>query len=904
MLFGGKGNNVLTGGANNDNFIIESNPGGCDTITDFTVGADKLVLSGFNSMLLNSISIAQSGLDCVISFNNGQSILLKNVNVSTFGSKLLYNNNVCVVSEGVQAREVIEAKAWGFGSEGSELLDVSAMNSGVNYWAGDGNNILIGTNYDDILYGGAGSDYVDGGKGNDTIYLEGDNLQNVIYYNGGANYVNAQVIGGEGADRFVLSQNTRGEEFLDNVIRDFSVAQGDVIDLTQISGATDFSQLNIMNLTVNDMHFAVVSVKGDPLSRCISLMNINSADLSAANFIFKPGNSQEQANIKGSTGNDKLVGDAGGNIIDGSLGADYMEGRTGDDTYYVDNSGDQVIEQANGGYDTVIASISYTLGDNFEQLKLSGTDNLSGTGNAQDNRLFGNSGNNALDGGLGADMMFGGDGDDTYVVDNGNDRIFEADNQGNDTVVASMSYTLGTNIENLTLSGTDAINATGNELNNILTGNDGDNKLDGQTGADTMQGGKGNDIYFVDNAGDNVVENINEGNDTVYSSVDYALTANVENLILGNGAKNATGNDLDNQLIGNSQDNILTGGKGRDYLIGGTGNDTYVFNVGDGQDYISESNNAGEDKILVGSGIAKTDLEFCKTDSDDLVIKRKDSTDSITVQKYFTNTAIEQIMFADGTSIDNNYVNDNIGTKNIMRGGTGDNEFEVFSASDVVIEVANSGTDAVYSMISRTLEANVENLFLDTDGGSINGYGNELNNKLTGNANANTLSGQGGNDWIDARAGDDTLIGGRGDDYLEGGQGSDTYIFNRGDGKDTIDQYGGDNSSTDRVVFGSGIAATDMIFTANATDHTLLIKLMGTTDSVQIREWNTADAQCMDRIETADGKMLYKQQVDTMLAAMTQLQAEKGMSWSDLIANRPIDVQNVVNQFWVDKKQN
>ena len=489
-------------------------------------------------------------------------------------------------------------------------------------------------------------------------------------------------------------------------------------------------------------------------------------------------------------------------------------------------------------------------------------------------------------------------------------------------------------------AGNDALTGTANQdYIYALAGND---TINGGAGSDYMYGGTGNDTYYVDSVGDTVVENVDEGTDIVHTTASYILSDNVENLILdqAGGTINGTGNELNNSITGNNNANVLNGGggndrldawdgndtliggRGNDYMEGGSGSDNYVFNIGDGCDTIEQygGNASTTDQILFGAGITKNDL-ILEQRGFDAVIRFKNTTDQITLTSFVkqTDARLDKMTFADGSSMSaaemlkalalqtqstsgDDVLGSKPGTSCTLSGGAGNDSYYVHNASDQIIEAVNSGTDAVYSMISRTLEANVENLFLDADGGSINGYGNELNNKLTGNANANTLSGQGGNDWIDARAGDDTLIGGRGDDYLEGGQGSDTYIFNRGDGKDTIDQYGGDNSSTDRVVFGSGIAATDMIFTANATDHTLLIKLMGTTDSVQIREWNTADAQCMDRIETSDGKMLYKQQVDTMLAVMTQMQAEKGMSWSDLIANRPMDVQTVVNQFWVDKK--
>src|SRR5207342_3387514 len=132
------------------------------------------------------------------------------------------------------------------------------------------------------------------------------------------------------------------------------------------------------------------------------------------------------------------------------------------------------------GIDTVQSSVTYTLGAEVERLTLTGSSALSGTGNALDNILTGNSANNiltggagydTLNGGAGADTLRGGTGDDIYMVDNTGDSVTENTNEGTDTVQSAITYTLGSNLENLTLTGTTAINGTGNTLNNILTGN-------------------------------------------------------------------------------------------------------------------------------------------------------------------------------------------------------------------------------------------------------------------------------------------------------------------------------------------------------------------------------------------------------------------------------------------------
>ncbi|WP_189836413.1 putative Ig domain-containing protein [Sulfuriferula multivorans] len=570
--------------------------------------------------------------------------------------------------------------------------------------------------------------------------------------------------------------------------------------------------------------------------------------------------------LNGLAGNDTLNGNAGNDRLDGGTGNDTLRGGAGDDTYIVDSATDVITENLSEGIDNVQASVTTTLAANVENLTLTGTTAINGTGNTLDNVLTGNSANNTLtggagndrlDGGTGSDTMLGGAGNDTYVVNVSTDIVTENASEGTDTVESSVTLTLAANVENLTLTGTTAINGTGNTLANVLTGNSANNTLSGGTGADSMIGGAGNDTYVVDNALDAITENLNEGTDLVQSSVTYTLAANVDNLTLtGTTAINGTGNTLDNVLTGNSAANTLAGGAGNDRLVGGagadtmqggTGNDTFVVDVA--TDIVTENANEGSDTVETGLAYPLgANVENLLLTGTSAINGTGNTLDNILTG----NSAVNTLTGGAG----NDRLDGKAGADKLL-GGTGDDTYVIDIATDAITENLNEGTDSVESSVTYTLAANLEALTL-TGTAAINGTDNTLNNLLIGNSAINTLTAGSGNDILQGGAGNDILqdsagtnlfaggagndslsgassaelyLGGSGTDTLTTGTGTDILAFNRGDGLDTVVASSGQDNT---LSLGGGIQNSDLVFRQSGND---LILDTGTSDSILLQGW-------------------------------------------------------------------
>ncbi|MBR0739664.1 VCBS domain-containing protein [Bradyrhizobium liaoningense] len=272
--------------------------------------------------------------------------------------------------------------------------------------------------------------------------------------------------------------------------------------------------------------------------------------VASIDYTLPANNTVEVLNVLGAglTG----TGSEGHETFISSFGPNTLIGLGGDDDYYVRNTGDVVTEAPNGGFDTVLASVNYTLpaSNTVELLNMLGS-GLTGTGSGGAETFISSSGPNTLIG-LG--------GNDTYYVNSPDDVVIEAANGGYDTIAASVDYTQPANVEALYILGSRLTGTGSGSADSLLSSG----------GPNTLVGLSGDDLYYVNNVADVVIEAANEGYDTVMATVSYTLPANVEAMYMTGSGLTGTGSSGADTLIS----------LGANTLVGAGGNDTFVFSAG------------------------------------------------------------------------------------------------------------------------------------------------------------------------------------------------------------------------------------------------------------------------------------------------------------------------------------
>lgn len=630
------------------------------------------------------------------------------------------------------------------------------------------NPSLVGTSDSDRLDGLAGADIMDGGAGDDTYVVDNDG--DTIIDEGGSETIESSITYtlANGLENITLTGsahiNATGNAA-------FNTIRGNSGNNILVGGG---GRDVIYGYAGND----TLSASSDS-----SLYGGDGSDTLSTTGTF--------GGLYGDAGNDNLStgsilnslygGDGDDILTDSSSGAgtlgNNLSGDTGNDTL---SGNKNTIARFSGeinGFTYALSGTNLLISDINSVDGNEGSDTLSGIGRIKfgatsggttyrlvlgsnaDNTLNGDSDgsytSDLMIGFGGTDTMIGGTGDDVYVVAEAADLVTEFEDEGNDTLVTSaLSLDLANyaNIENIILTGSAALNATGNGSNNKLTGNAGNNRLTGGAGADTLTGLSGNDTYVID-IEDIVVESSGGGTDTIQAGFSITLGnyANLENITLtGSDNISAAGDGNANTLIGNAGNNMLTGGGG---------NDTYQITSGD---TVIEAASSGIDTILAAFSINLSNY----ANVENITLTGSANISAI-------GNGVANALTGNGGA---NKLDGKTGA-DTMLGGAGSDQYYVDNSNDRAIETsASGGSDIVYASVSfklgdsttSTIGKYVENLTL-TGTSSISATGNSLSNTIIGNSGANTINGS------------------LGKDALSGGKGKDSFVFNTKLGSTNID---------------------------------------------------------------------------------------------------------------------
>ena len=529
----------------------------------------------------------------------------------------------------------------------------------------------------------------------------------------------------------------------------------------------------------------------------------------------------EQEAVFGQAGNDTIYTRQGDDLVYGGDGDDYIDTCEDNDKIYGENGNDTIV--TGWGNDTVYG------GD--------GNDSIHNTGDRD--YLDGGDGNDTLIGyWAGGDTFIGGKGNDDITASSTNDTFIFNLGDGNDTILDSqgtdtIKFGEGITAENTIFTGLDQDNAMiitfTNSDDSILIKNATvapENRIEYYEFADGT-------VLTIDDVLSKVTTHGTSENDVLIDSLLaeklYGYAGHDSITVRNNDT--VYGGDGNDSLISHGSNNVLVGEQGNDYLEGAVWNDTYVFNLGDGNDTILDNN--GTDTLKFGEGITAENTIF-STEGTHIKITFKNSDDSILLSDA-ANSAdrrIETFEFSDGT---------------------------ILTKEEMLQNLTNYGTSANDTMTGSIISEEIYGYDGDDSINSAQGndtvYGGAGNDYIENGNDNDVLYGEAGNDTIINNGPNSTMIGGQGDDYIQSAVWSDTYIFNLGDGNDTIL----DNNGTDTLKFGEGITAENTIFSTEGTHIKITFK--NSDDSILLSDAaNSADRR-IETFEFSDGTILTKEEM-------------------------------------------
>ncbi len=687
------------------------------------------------------------------------------------------------------------------------------------------------------------------------------------------------------------------------IVEDAAEVNANAGDLVQFTSQVDESQVLVRAFGSD---FSLISSGGETVTVVnqldgAALKNVGAFFNADGSILVDAAEIQQIADAsRGTSGDDVLTGSRFGDIIaagDGNdsvaagLGNDDLSGGIGDDFLYGEDGND------------------FLYGDDGDDTASGGVGNDALSGGLGADSLDGGDGNDGLAGGQGNDFLSGGTGDDIYrfnlgdgldifndgagVLGGGNDSI-ELGVLGSEVTYAAEGLDLRINFnlsadsilvqgflsndssqhielvrfsDGATITYADIVNQLGGGQGQTITGTNGANNLAGTSGADTINAlggadtvnaGGGNDLVYGGDGADSI--NGEAGDDHLFGE------AGADTINGGLGADAIEGGNGNDFLYGeDGADNIL-GGAGSDYIDGGSGNDN--LDGSDGADFIygQEGNDiiaggAGEDTIDGGAG--------------------DDNLDGGGGADIIYGMAGADILSGGGGAdlIDGGDDNDTISGGNgidTIFGGLGDDHIDGGAGSDEI-----HGGDGNDILIGA--------------GGHDAIYGDEGNDSIYGESGNDNLTGGTGNDYIEGRAGTDVITGGLGDDALTGGTGNDTYLFNRGDGNDTVADNGRAADQMDIIRFGAGITTNDVAFYMEGNN---LYLSQGAGDSIQVTDQTTNTAR-IERFELEDGSFVSSADVNLIIQQIAAYQQDTGASITNVndVRNNQ-DLMTIVANNW------
>ena len=668
------------------------------------------------------------------------------------------------------------------GSDGNDELQGNSLANTI-FGAG-GDDVINGASDNDFLYGEDGDDTIHGDAGDDIIY--GDLDYDIFFdpFDGNKEYGDdgEDYIYGGGGDDEIEGGNDNdylfGEDGIDTISGD---AGNDYIE-----GGTGNDIIH--GGTENDIIYGGIRDENSDIGMSDNSILSGDDELygdSGDDYIF---GGDGKDTIYGGEDNDYLFGEDGEDTISGDSGNDYIEGGKDNDELH-GGAGDDVIfggirdtaSETLASDDSVASGNDEIYGDEGNDIIFGGDgddeihggdDNDELFGNEGDDTIYGDAGDDYLEGGNGNNHMYGGDGEDVFVGGEDTDYMYGED--GNDVFH-------GGNGPNYMYGGDGDDNFTGGEGYDYIKGGTGDDTMNGGNGYNEMYGGEGIDHIYGGNDNDYIDGGVDDdhlyggnGNNEIYGREGN------DNITDGDDASYIEAGEGDDTIHAGGGDDVIDGGTGNDFIQDDHGDDTIIFKAVYGVDTIWDA--AGYNTIQL-SGLDIASANFSRS-GNDLTISF--GGDAIILKQYY------------------DFYNFNINGTDV---------------SALINSLHGSDNDDWMSVSN-------------TNGDSL--YGEGGNDNLSGNSGNDSLYGGTGNDTLNGNDGDDILDGGEGNDWLYGGNGNDTYIFGKGYGNDTIEDWGGSS----KVVF-KDVNSND-VTVSNLWDSTLEMTVNSTGDKLTINgyKWN------------------------------------------------------------------